>query len=201
MSNVRRYFDESVFDDVGFTLKSYDSISVTNRADEWLIQKLGKIPIKSSCTRLTNKSGVGDIPTEKIANLNPHIPCIGTNLYSLDNYALESLIVVPFYQVTVTNSNGTQILNITDEFDEAAVFTNNSDLTPFESAIMIKYYSKKKAITIDHKLYELIHKFVKNSSQKLFRFEDEFIRRKLITDQYRHNVINFDYTSPAIPLN
>lgn len=198
MLNVHRYFDESVFDDVGFTLKSYDLISVTNRADEWLIRKLGKTPIKSSCTE-TN--GTGSVPTAKIANLNPHIPCIGTNIYSLDSNALESLIVVPFYQVSVTNSIGVQTLEIADAFDETKVFTTNPELTPFESAIMIKYYSKKKAITIDYKLYELVHKFIKNTSQKLFRFEDVFSKKKLIIDQYRLDVINFDYTSPAILLN
>lgn len=199
MSNVHRYFDESVFDDVGFTLKSYDMISVTNRADEWLIRKLGKTPIKSYCTKPNNSNS--NVPTKKIVNLNPHIPCIGTNLYSLDNTALESLIVVPFYQVSVTNSIGLQPIKITDVFADAEVFTINPELTSFESAIMIKYYSKKKAITIDLKLYELVRKFIKNPSQKLFRFEDVVNKKKLITNQYRLNVINFDYTSPAILLN
>lgn len=196
--NVQRYFDESVFDDIGFTLKSYDLISVTNRADEWLIRKLGKTPIKSYCT---NPNDSRSVPTDKIANLNPHIPCIGTNLYSLDNNALESLIVVPFYQVSVTTSIGLQKLKITDTFDESETFTINPELTAFESAVMIKYYSKKKAITIDSKLYELAHKFIKNKNQKLFRFEDMFDKSTLITNQYRLSVINFDYTSPAILLH
>lgn len=197
--NVHRYFDESVFDDIGFTLKSYDLISVTNRADEWLVRRLGKTPIKSHCTNPNDDSR--GVPTAKIANLNPHIPCIGTNLYSLDNNALESLIIVPFYQVAVTNSVGLQPLTITDVFTDTEAFTTNPELTAFESAVMIKYYSKKKAITIDYKLYELIHKFIKNKSQKLFRFDDVFNRKKLITTQYRINVINFDYTSPAILLH
>lgn len=199
MSNVHRYFDESVFDDVGFTLKSYDLVSVTNRADAWLIERLGKTPVKSYCTRAGSDRGA--VPTAKVANLNPHIPCIGTNLYSLDNTALESLIVVSFYQVSVTNTLGTQVLQITDTFNDTEVFTINPELTPFESAIMIKYYSKKKAITIDHKLYELIHQFIKNKTQKLFRFEDVLGRKKLIATQYRLGVVNFVYTSPAIPLN
>lgn len=199
MLNVHRYFDESVFDDVGFTLKSYDSISVTNRADEWLIRKLGKNPIKSFCTKAINSSA--NVPTAKIANLNPHIPCIGTNLYSLDNTALESLIVVPFYQVSVTNSSGVQLIDITDDFDDTQIFTINPEITAFESAVMIKYYSKKRAIKIDYDLYDSVRKFIKNPGQSLFRFENDSNDKKLITDQYRLSVINFDYTSPAILLN
>lgn len=198
MTNNDRYFDESIFTDTAFTLIPFDFISVTNRADAWLVEKLGKQVIKSFCTN--SLTGDGSIPTEKIANLNPHIPCIGTNLYSLNNTDLESLIVVPFYQISVINDNGRQSVEISDNYIDSEIFTVNPNLTNFEQAIMIKYYSKKSSIMIDYKLYEVVKKHIKNRPQKIFRHQDSYNEKKLITMRYRMSVLNFDYTSPAINL-
>lgn len=219
-TKVYRYFDESIFTDCGFTLKPYDAISVTNRADAWLVGKLGKPIIKSFCTDVLATINENNLPTEKIANINPRVPCIGTNIYTLNNTALETLIIVPFFQITVMSRGSTataaaaagnssigdssllgkQPVQLSDDFDPSIVFTINEDLTNYEHAIMIKYYSKKSAIKIDHKLYNSIRKHLKTKGQVLFKFDDIFSEHKRRLAEYRLNLVNFEYTSPAITL-
>lgn len=200
MSKVHRYFDESIFTDSGFTFKPYDVVSVTNRVDAWLVEKLGKTAVKSFCTNPEYAVNDKTTPTDKIANLNPHIPCTGTNIYSLNNTALSSLIVVPFFQVTVSNIMGRQKPELTDNYDKSEIFTINEELSDFENAILIKYYSKKSPIIIDYKLYECVNKHMKQKNQTLFRFEADFNSRKLASREYRNSVINFSYTSPSLDL-
>lgn len=202
MANVFRYFDESIFTNCGFTLQPYDYVSVTNRADAWLVEKLGKTAVKSYCTSsipltISDKNHES-IPTEKIANLNPHIPCIGINIYSLNDQALESLIVLPFYQITVSDEVGKQKIQITDNYSTDEIFTINDELTHYESAIMVKYYSKKNPITIDYKLYHIINKHLKTSNQSLYKYSNNINDQKYAIATYRLNVINFNFTSPPI---
>ena len=97
------YFDESIFDD-GFSLRNYEVIVVNNRADKMLASRLlsnGRQQqhsyrvLEHSCETL--KSETSSIPHDRIVSLNPKIPCIGTNVYTLNSRNKRVAISLPYH--------------------------------------------------------------------------------------------------------
>lgn len=154
------YFDEGIFDENGFC-KSYNIVAATNKADEFLIKKHGKIP-----TQPCNLNAK--------VSLNPHLPCFGMNLYSMNVGGKQVLKSCKFHKIFVTEQNSTNLLHISEynklentssEVNDInmhfVVYGYNKDLTPLESAIMLKYYTRYSNIYITIELYL----YVKNQFQ------------------------------------
>lgn len=139
-------FDESIFDD-GKILNGFEIVSVSNKADKFLVEKLGKTAT-SQCNEL---SDVAVNPPFKCRNFNIHtMKCklmpwnIGftrkfckINVSPLNATAKEHIHILrieePIENVTV-EQNGA--LPASAEF---VVYDLNVELTPLEAAIMLKY--------------------------------------------------------------
>lgn len=184
------YFDESIFDD-GFSLRNYEVIVVNNRADKMLASQLmmsgneQRRVLEHSCDTLKHETST--IPHDRIVTLNPRIPCIGTNVYTLNSRNKRVAISLPYHLpivVTVTPDDTFSKLLINeysdirtnhddDDNDDARPlkFDMNADLKPMESAIMIKYLAMKRNLVITMNLYLYINKYYVDHRQ-WFTFDD-----------------------------
>jgi hypothetical protein len=163
------YFDESLFDD-GFSFRNYKIIVVNNRADKMLATRLKSSSriLDHTCDEL--KKNRSDIDHDSIVNINPKVPCIGTNVYTLNSRNKRIAISLPYNPIVVTiktDSDDTfrkldinEYADIIDDGDATMhKFDINDDLTPLESAIMVKYLALKHKIIISIKLFLYIHKY------------------------------------------
>lgn len=145
-------YDDSVFND-GIIFDAYDRVGVSNRADQYLLERLSKITTKQ-CD-----------PTVSIS-LNPPISCLGVNVYSMDvsrKQIQEFYRFNTIYVVTIEYMPFKTLRMVTlEEFTENSIYdleTNSYDrLTPFEAAIMLKWYSYKNHVFITQNLYHYTKK-------------------------------------------
>lgn len=158
------YFDESVFCNNDY-FKNYENISVSNKADEFLIKKLGKKTSKS-CSLNSQIS------------LNPTSSCFGINLYSMNVCGKQVLNTCKFNKLYVTDQKSTNLLQISeynklenenDDFtSHNVIYGYNKELTSIESAIILKYYTRYSNIYITIKLYLYIKNQFKDGKNWFF---------------------------------
>lgn len=143
------YFDESIFYNNDY-FKDYDIVACTNKADEFLIRKHGKTPSKPC--NLNSK-----------VSINPLLSCFGINLYTMNVGGKQVLNTCKFNKLYVSEQKSTNLLQIleynkleneNDNFiAHDVVYGYNKELTPMESSIMLKYYTRFSNIYITIELY------------------------------------------------
>ncbi|AYP97960.1 GrBNV gp97-like protein-like protein [Mauternbach virus] len=172
------YFDESIFT-TGESFLPFSHVNVYNRADAYLVEKVKlQVGFDDECVynelksknvnmleMSANLTKMNDKQTNKLdtlsINLNPRKPCRGINVYSfnLANNRIEKTI--NFNQVYVSDGISNNPITIADYVPET-IYTVG-ELTPFESAIMIKYYAINNAdVSITRHLYNTIEQYFDN---------------------------------------
>lgn len=124
------YFDESLFVD-GLAVKNYDIVGVSNRADEFLVEKHGKraTPVHVGCR----------------AAVNPTSPCAGVNVFTMSRKHRVVHRVYNFGKIRVAGDAKHVVpITIADPVPDV-VYDFNKNLTPVEMAVMLKYYSMSSA--------------------------------------------------------
>lgn len=156
------FYDESIFVD-GMSLRGTNEIGVNNRADRFLVTRLGKQASESVCAKVS---------------LNSYNMCNGVNIYTLSKTNKHMFRVYPYNRVIISSGLETEtypIRNVTvseppgvepcpntrlDSTTEPVaipyVFDINPELTDYEQAIMIKYYAIHYRVTITRQLYHTI---------------------------------------------
>ncbi|MGI4816655.1 MAG: hypothetical protein ACRYE7_01560 [Janthinobacterium lividum] len=169
--------------------KTYDGpVSVSNRADMFLLKDVFKINVITACN--VHDTGYA---------LNPVNPCAKINIYSLDvlhsrtrdTYSHTLMTVVDERDKKLINDKGFSIKLVSlesvtfSEDNNTKIYTTNEGLTDTEMAIMMKYYSIQNAyikpydnIYITTGLYYRILKSFSSDKRKWF-----------IVDSVKRNII------------
>lgn len=177
------YFDESIFDD-GFSFSNYSIIVTGNRADRMLVERLNRdhTVLEYSCADLKNAT----INHDEVVNINPKVPCVGTNVYTMNAENKRITVSLPYHLITVTMSNNDDNdddnKNSNENFTKLEIypyddrayrkFDMNDSLTSFESAIMIKYLAMNRPITISIKLFIYVNRHFATDHRKWFVFDE-----------------------------
>jgi len=180
------YFDESVFMDCR-VFKNYDEpVSVSNRADIFLLEDIFKINVITKCN--FNDTGYA---------LNPVNPCAKINIYSLDvlhsrtrdTYSHTPMMVVDDDKTDIFNEKSFIIKPIYLESvkfsEDITIYTVNEHLTDTEMAIMLKYYSIQYA-------YIKPNKNIYITTELYYRIVNSFSsdnRKWFIIDSSKQNII------------
>lgn len=188
------YSDESIFTN-GRNLQIYDVINVYNRADEYLIRRLNKTP-SFNCIGKTHQTN----NLEKfIANINPKIPCLGVNIYTLSLLNSNLQDIEPFNQVIIYEGETKTPIYIGEHVD--GNIYDIGDLTPLESAIMIKYFAINYQIFITRHLYKIIEPYFEDI-RVWFETKNYGIvqnnKKELILNDQIINAPDLTISSPAI---
>jgi len=180
------YFDESVFMDCR-VFKNYDEpVSVSNRADMFLLKDIFNINVITNCNVIDTGYA-----------LNPVNPCAKINIYSLDvlhsrtrdTYSHTPMIVVDDHETNILNGKSFLIkpiyLELVKFSEDKTIYTINEHLTDTEMAIMLKYYSIQCAyIKPNENIYittELYYKILNSFSSDN--------RKWFIIDSSKQNII------------
>lgn len=213
-SNANTVFDETLFTD-GFSIRDRNATVVFNKADRYLAERLGKKVVtvyadnfsESFCQNTGSATAVSDDEDgSSRVNVNPLVPCVGLNVYTMNaenkpslrsvsysrvvvlpagsknpllfsdvlqteqrnsDYGTSGRVVVPpneigsnvivndatqsydndgSEQVANANGNAANVMLETvpiglEEPRANAVYTVSADLSPFEMAVMVKYYA------------------------------------------------------------
>lgn len=193
--NMDIWFDETIFTN-GFSIKDYDTIIVSNKADKYLVERLGK----TACMGTENS-----IKCEStIINLNPRVPCKDINIFTINKSNKQVLETVSFNQISVIDAD----VNVTridfGEHKEGNIYTVGT-LNSIESAIMIKYFAINAPIFITKHLYHFIHKQFKDKRQ-WFLFNTDIngkiqnSRGELTDNNEIIELLNLSYTGPSVNL-
>lgn len=153
------YFDETIFTDarslsidgadddeisvVAGKLKN-SHIIVSNRADKYLIEQRHNMVADNKPCR-TIESILDNDDNSRICdiiNINPKIPCIGSNIYTMNMTNAHIQQVEKFNQIEIIENEDipTTFIDL-EEYNPDTVYQLSHKLTAFESAIMIKYYA------------------------------------------------------------
>jgi len=200
------YFDESIFT-TGESFLPFNHVNVYNRADAYLVEKLKlqigyddeciykelkskNIKIVEMGATLANISAKDASKLASIAvNLNPRKPCRGINVYSfnLANNRIEKTI--NFNQIHVSDGISNDPITIAEYIPET-IYTVG-DLTPFESAIMIKYYTiNNPNVYITRHLYNTIERYFDNVREWFNYKPIGIIQNALGELLYKNQIIN-----------
>ncbi|AQN78588.1 ACH96174.1 GrBNV gp97-like protein [Kallithea virus] len=167
------YFDESIFT-TGESFLPFNHVNVYNKADRFLVERANlQMGYEVQCEQSRQQRYLQyQLPEQEpkslpdvVVNLNPKKPCRGINIYSFNiaNNRIEKTI--SFNQIKVSNASIVESDMkpvMIEEYTPNSIYTVG-DLTPFESAIMIKYYTINNAnVTITQHLYLTIEKFFDN---------------------------------------
>lgn len=228
MSN---YFDETLFTDARSLIidigeseiqKAY--ITVSNNADKYLLETLHNLtankampcrPIEESLmpppsNANSSDNDQNDSPVCNIININPKIPCIGINIYTLNMSNIQIQQIETFNQIIVMendnfkdDSNPIESLTL-DEYKQNVIY-NIGKLTPFEMAIMIKYYAINNAnIRITRLLYNAIRKYFIDKRSWFKRSDIGIVQNHYSELMIRNELVNapnLDIYSEAISIN
>lgn len=113
----------------------------------------------------------GSTLPKTLINFNPRIPCMGVNIYTMDMTNKQIQHAETFNIISVIDSDDLsgdadtpiKILLIGDH-ESPCVYTINPTLTPFEHAIMIKYYAIQGVdVQITRSLYALVHRYFRDT--------------------------------------
>lgn len=113
----------------------------------------------------------GSTLPKTLINFNPRIPCMGVNIYTMDMTNKQIQHAETFNIISVIDSDDLsgdadtpiKILLIGDH-ESTCVYTINPTLTPFEHAIMIKYYAIQGVdVQITRSLYALVHRYFRDT--------------------------------------
>lgn len=159
MADERRvcsYYDESIFTN-GFLYDFFEVINTTNGADKYLVERHLKKTAMDICS-------VGEGSSCRI-NLNPISPCRGLNVYTMDSFNKEVRQTVRYHQIRVRppNYEGNVQIYIGEHVEGNVYTVSRNGLTPFESAVMIKYFACNVVIFIDWPLYEIVSPHFRDS--------------------------------------
>lgn len=183
--NFPIYFDETLFQD-GRSLKQYSNLSVYNKADAYIAKRHGfkvNMPLNNGIanqpnTRCFIESNNTVDPTLclKLVHINPPNLCYGITVYTMDATNKRIRQQINFNPITVmvgdqqltekttttvcqrqNNNSDNNIVPISiDEPKNNNVYTVNAQMTPFESAIMLKYFAANTTeIKITEHLYSI----------------------------------------------
>ncbi|ABO45430.1 unknown [Gryllus bimaculatus nudivirus] len=156
-------FDESIFND-GEIFKEYiknvTSVGVSNRADAFLINRLG-LKAESICSVSSFGVSLGVNPNKKDK-------CPDINVFTVKNkYNYTIRTVLSFQPVVVSNSliNITPVvldeyINLLENINNDPILTINKNLTEIEHVIMIKFYAVNRRIFITPQLYLILKKYI-----------------------------------------
>lgn len=174
------YFDETIFT-FGESISPYKKINVFNTADAFLVARQN-IQVGYDCATTEESDNTPSV------NLNPRGPCMGINIYSLGSLNKKIEKCVDFNQISVYDGETTLDLKVGDHIP-GSIYTVGS-LSPFESAIMIKFYAINHSdVYITRHLYNYIKKYFQDNrswfnynslgivqnDQKELIFEDDII--------------------------
>lgn len=113
----------------------------------------------------------GSTLPKTLINFNPRIPCMGVNIYTMDMTNKQIQYAETFNIISVIDSDDLsgdanipiKILLIGDH-ESSCVYTINPMLTPFEHAIMLKYYAIQGVdVQITRSLYALVHRYFRDT--------------------------------------
>lgn len=119
----------------------------------------------------TNLSIPGSTLPKTLINFNPRIPCMGVNIYTMDMTNKQIQHAETFNIISVIDSDdlsgdaGTPIkILLIGDHESLCVYTINPMLTPFEHAIMLKYYAIQGIdVQITRSLYALVHRYFRDT--------------------------------------
>lgn len=183
-------FDESIFTD-GSILKEYTKISVNNKADAYLVERLFKQPT-APCDE------------ETYISINSIKPCKGLNIYTINPTNQYKVKTLHFNEIRVVEIAGTDVLSFNEPVPNR-VYDYNHELSILESLIMLKFYSTFSHIQITHKLYNYIFPELSNSNLKVINTPVgiRYSNTKILLDD-SFNLVdlpNLTLSSPAIKFN
>lgn len=207
MPIMSSYFDESIFVD-GWVFKNARNaypISVFNKADSFILKNVHNIPVTETCQ-------VGD----NAYSINPINPCARINIYSLDNRHSSTYNIYPRTLITVIHDSAIIDLPIRKIdlillCDERCVYEVNPDLSPLESAIMLKFYSLqianndrysnlKNCLNITSTLYHKVMFWFDNDKYPWFSFDRSNLSIRNFNGEHIYkNVIINDPSSVQLP--
>lgn len=198
------YFDETIFT-TGESLVEYSKINVFNDADAYLVAKQN-IEVGYNCDPFDGsqtEEKVSDENGRYIVNLNPRSPCIGINIYSMIPANKQIKKLVDFNQISVYDGETTTEIGI-GEHIPGSIYTVGT-LTPFESAIMIKYFAINNTdVYITRHLYRFIRKFF-DDNRSWFNYNAVGVvqnhNNELIFDDEIINIPVVTYSGYAVDLN
>lgn len=172
---MSQYYDESIFGS-GFTIRDYRTVYVNNEADRYLASRLDKRV--TLATERTNECVTGE---PGAINLNPRLPCAGTNLYTMNAYNKPIVRHVPHYPIRVTRDRSErrvvpvyvgEPLARSDAAADSILHDTNPRLDDFSSAVMIKYFSVSSLVNITYRLYTTICRHFEDGLKR-FYFDNE----------------------------
>lgn len=132
-------YDESIFID-GSIYIPYKIIAVSNRADKYLVERLGK----SSTTACDSNASI---------SINPKINCKGINVHTINILSNKKIINYHyFHKLYVITVSDLKPINFEEPIINTVYDVNNT-ITPYETAIMLKYYAYKNSVNISTNLY------------------------------------------------
>lgn len=195
------YFDETIFTH-GESFSMYSKINVYNNADAFLVSKQN-IKVGDNCTPFDSNNDEPSKDDEFIVNLNPRGECMGINFYSLMPMNKQIKKLTPFNQISIYDGETTTPLVI-DEHKSGSIYTVGQ-LTPFESAIMLKYYAINNSdVYITKHLYALV-KDLFQDSRAWFNYNSVGIvqnyNKELIFNNEILNVPILTFSSNAVTLH
>lgn len=161
------YYDESIFAN-GFSVRNYELFWVTNDADRFLVGRLGK--------RIVDE---GDVCSRTdVVNLNPRVPCVGINLYTMNSYNKAVIRQLPYNSVTVSrDARERKVVPVyvgevaADGLADSILYDISPRLDDFTAAVMIKYFSIHSAINITPRLYSIISRHFEEPIKR-FEFDE-----------------------------
>lgn len=185
-SNV--FYDESIFTN-GVSYMPYKTVTVFNNADAYLVGRLG-LKANRIFSMETRTEG-NDIEDALVINLNPRTLGYGINMFSMNWANKRVKETVKFNPISVmmptvsTNENVKPVPIFIGEHITGTVYTVNSSLCSFQSAIMIKYFAvHHKNVQITERLHSYIRKHFAEQRQW-------FVSKKtnLIRQNHHHELI------------
>lgn len=149
------YFDECVFIDCSvFKQPNAGPVSVSNRADRFILEKLFGVPTTTSEACNSTDAATVVVVESPVYSLNPNDPYAKINIYSVNATHSRTLKTYPHTVMDVVEtavSAGGDIVPIdlvpatADGGKGLKTYTTNDKLTSFEMAVMLKYYSIQAA--------------------------------------------------------
>lgn len=272
-TNANTVFDETLFTD-GFSIRDRNAAVVFNRADRYLAERLGKTVLtvyadnfSGSFCQIEGASPATAAETDGSSrvNINPLVPCVGLNVYTMsaenkpslrsvsynrvivlpagsknsslfvdtlqteqrnDDYGMNGRVIVPASEAgngytaenvdvpTAVSTDGTNSMLETipvslEEPRVNVVYTVSEDLTPFEMAVMIKYYAiSNSRVFVTEILYHTISRYFEDkrkwfdrSSTAAEKLADYTIRNgycELIQNGTLLNVPSLEISGPPV---
>lgn len=213
------YFDETIFTDARSLFTEDDTaisssnglkkshIIVSNRADKYLIEQRHKLTADNKPCR-TVESILDDDRICDIVNINPKIPCLGLNIYTMSMSNADIQQVEKFHQIEIVENDddsveSTTLVNL-EEYTPQAIYQLNHKLTAFEAAIMIKYYAiNNSGVKITRLLGNAIYRYFVDKRSWFRRSHNGIIQThygELILDTELVNTPFLDIAGPSITL-